>query len=167
MSKLSLEQRRAHTLKRNEIRISESADALIGLLKLWNAQPGGRTVLKSDVLKAIPGYIKENVRVNHGIREIPTVNNLAVRLPTAPFLERNWKAIRETACSYGYFIIWNPPSEKPGIRLGTLEEYTEQQETVQQVLLAFMDFHNARAITIVRHKGNASAVDIIIEDVEE
>lgn len=167
MTKLTLEQRRLNTLRRTEIRIEESANALIGILQQWNAKPGGRTVKREAITHAIPDYIEEVVRIKSGIRTIPTVNNLAVRLPTEAFINKNWKAIRETACSFGYFIIWNPPGEALGLRLGTLEEYTEQQEGIQQLLIAMMDFHNARAITIVRHDGDATAVEIIIEDVDD
>jgi hypothetical protein len=164
--KAALEQRRANTLRRNEIKIAEAANALIGLLEQLGAKPGGRTVLREVLIRKIPGYIDEHVRTKNGFKEIPTVNNLAVRLPTPSYLNKNWKAIRETACSYGYFIIWNPPEERPGLRLGTLEEYEYNQNMIQTILIGLMDFYNARAITIVRHEGEAAAVDIIIDDLD-
>lgn len=129
------------------VRIEEAADALVLLLKVQGATCKGTTVKKAFIIKNIEHYVHQ-VRRSTGVMIIPTVLHREVKAANETFCRNNWKAIRETAGQMGYYIIWNPPGENLGIRLGTLEEYQNQQALIMNITASFAKFHNERAETI-------------------
>jgi hypothetical protein len=141
------------------VRIGEAAEALAFLLEKHGADKKGRTVKKAWVLQHMEAHIWE-LRRDKGYLEVPTVLNTEVKVADERYCRNNWKAIRETAAEMEYFVIWNPKGEPVGIRLGSLEEYQEQQALVMNLTEGFKKFHNQRADIIRGHGQNAGKLDL-------
>lgn len=141
------------------IKIAEAAEAVALALECSGADKPGVTVKKKDLLAQIEDWVW-SLRRQSGVLKIPTVLNKEVKVADTRFCRCNWSKIREKAAEMEYFIIWNPVGEPLGIRLGSLEEYQEQQAWVMNATQGFADFHNQRAKTIREHGANAGDLDL-------
>jgi len=143
--------------KIERVKIEESANAVIRLLQ----RAGPYTVSKKALFQQVPHEIHCGRRKD-GSRYIPTVENREVDIANAQFLRGHWKEIRLTCETYGYFIIWNPPGETSGVRLGTIEEYQQQQGLILSIASGFAEFHNTRADIIEDYGEKGTDIEVKI-----
>jgi len=133
-------------LRIRRVMIGEVANALIYTLQEHQKRfPLDRTIRKQDLLDQIPGAIDNMRRQQHGCKYVPAIENMEISIADRSFILANWTEIRLTCEGCGYFIIWNPPGEKTGIRLGTIDEYMHQQAELTSVASGFANLHNVRA----------------------
>jgi hypothetical protein len=146
-----------------QVKLEEAADALITILEDHAERWSNTTVPKKNVISAIPDVI-EQMRCNNGVCEIPAIENREVAIANESFCRSNWGEIRRLCSEYGYFIIWNPPGERVGIRLGTIEEFQRQQGHIVGIAQGFADFHNERSDIIEDHGEEATQLRVRIRD---
>ena len=81
---------------------------------------------KSVLFRRTVKCCQDNRRISGGIK-IPTIENTEVLDVTYKFLRNNWSDITDRLADEGTYIVWEG-GKRGGVRLGTLEEYVEQQE---------------------------------------
>lgn len=155
------------TLRIERVRMIEAADAIINILEEHNKRFPGGTLKKELVLDRIEDAIGKIRSMKPGGKYIPAVENKQVAIASRSFVSSKWTDICYLCAETGYFIIWNPPDESPGLRLGTLEEYNNQQARILSITSGIARYHNHRAgiiedhgmtgtdlsVAVLRHKG--------------
>ncbi|HMN11184.1 MAG TPA: hypothetical protein PKD55_02520 [Bellilinea sp.] len=143
------------------IKVEEAANAVIWILEEHNKRFPNSTLKKALLLKRIPEAIWK-VRSVKGGKYIPTVDNREVAIASTSFVNNNWTEICYQCAEFGYYVIWNPPGESLGLRLGTLEEYQRQQSQITAIASGIADYHNKRASIITSHgeQGNDLHVEV-------
>ena len=96
----------------------------------------------------------EDGRKIAGGRRIPTIENTEVLDVDRKFLKNNWSEITDRLADDGEYIVWEG-GKKGGVRLGTLDEYIEQQKQVRAIAQGVIKKHNRRT-DIISDAGKES-----------
>jgi hypothetical protein len=135
----------------HEIKVEEVAEATVLFLNdIYVANPT-MTVKKATIIPKIAKLVAEGRRID-GYNYIPTVENRAVREPNEKWIINNWKHVTLfIAEELEKYIVW----DRDGVRLGTFEEYQEQQEMIENIADGVASSFNRRA-TIINSRGGES-----------
>lgn len=146
------------------IKIEEAANAVIYVLEEHDKRFHDNTLRKAILLERIPEAIskmrdwkKDGKKI--GV-SIPAVENHEVDIANAGFVCGHWKDICLLCAEFGYFVIWNPPGEAPGLRLGTIDEYGNQQGLITGITSGFANYHNDRTKIIEQHGCNGTELHV-------
>jgi hypothetical protein len=150
------EHSREIALEIRRVKREEAADAIVAIMLAAGANRPGVLLNKKVIFSKVEEQVRANRRYNgcKGIT-IPTVEHREVGTANEAFCRTNWTEIKGIAESYGYYFIYNPEGEGVGLRLGTIEEYADQQSRVLNSTQAYADWHNRRSsnIKVYGHKA--------------
>lgn len=114
-------------------------------------------VIPKETLAPIVAKRVEEGRRCEGYLKIPTIENTEVRLADNDFVLNNWSRMADRAADiHSVYIVWEG-GKNGGVRIGTLEEYHEQQTILGLIVYGGAEKHNRRADIINRKKGNDEA----------
>lgn len=109
-------------------------------------------VIPKETLAPIVAKRVEEGRRCEGYLKIPTIENTEVRLADTDFVLNNWSRMAERAADlHSIYIVWEG-GKNGGVRLGTFEEWQEQQKTLGLIAYGVVDKHNRRS-DIINRKG--------------
>lgn len=138
---------------RRVYRLDEATACIPAILEEEGCNKPKAVMPKSKLRRLVVKCCKENRRVVGGIH-IPTIENTEVREVDNSFVKNNWSEMTDRLAEDGTYIVWEG-GKRGGVRLGTLEEYQEQQITIREIANGISDKHNVRA-TIINEAGGES-----------
>ena len=140
--------------------LDEVIEAVEITLEELGCNEEGHVIPKETLIPIVAKRVEEDRRMKYsnGIYlKLPTIENTEVRLPDANFILNNWSRMAERAADlHSIYIVWEG-GKNGGVRLGTLEEYHEQQTVLGLIVYGGAEKHNRRADIINRKKGNDEA----------
>ena len=145
------------------MRVEEAAEMLIEVLGEHNKTFPDLMMKKAKLIPIVAKRVAE-ARHKEGYHYIPTVMNRVVREPNEKFIENQWSDISPfCAEAYKKYIVWS----RDGVRLGTLEEYTKQQECIENINEGVASAYNRRSTIIRSRGGEAVYLNIVILQLPE
>lgn len=146
-----------------EMRVEEASESLVSILDpIYKMNP--RIRIKKAIL--IPKVSKHayDERRKEGYNYQKTVENHLVRGPNSKFVDAHWTSI----CLYcademKMYVVWGDS----GVRLGTLEEYQNQQECIENIASGVASSHNKRAEIINKRGGESVYINVNILQLPE
>lgn len=141
-------------IARRFYRMDEACACVPSILEEEGCNKKRAVLPKRTLFKAVIECCTINRRIP-GALKLPTIENTIVRPVDRRFLENNWSEITDRlAEDHKTYIIWEG-GRRGGVRLGTLEEYIEQQEQLRGVTRGVAKKHNRRA-AIIKDAGEES-----------
>lgn len=145
--------------------LDEIIDALKETLFERECVKEGNVISKPILIPMLAVRIEKRRR-REGYMYVPSVENTPVKLPDAKTIKNNWsRAVFRAADVHKIFIVWEG-GKRGGVRLGTVEEYNDQQSTMKGITEGVKDMHNRRADVINREMGEGTAghIGLILPD---
>ena len=139
------------TTRKNAIRIDESTREVIKVLSRIAIEQPGQCTPKAEIIRRSAVRLEERFR-----NDVPIEYDIeAIAFPDEKFMSRHWSKIREHAArKHKRFISWEKGKGK-GIRLGSLEDYQDNQHDLKVIAFGVADCVEDRT-KIIRKNGGVS-----------
>lgn len=145
--------------EKKQIRLSIAARALISALERYHEKNNGDCIVKRELIPHVArrsGWIMED-------DYDPTYDSQAIPPPSDRFILANWSTITQLCANqYRKYIVWEP-GRSQGIRLGTFEEYQENQKTLALIARGLVDTIEDRASIIVDQGGQSFLITMEVK----
>jgi hypothetical protein len=136
-----------------ETRIDDATKAVITILEGIERRNPGKRITKENLFPIIISRVEDNINDS----DLLIYDEEAISAPDESFLSRRWPDIcKRAAQQYKKYIVWS----WEGIRLGTLEEYQDNQKDLKKIILGGKDCVDDRT-KIIRANGGRSFTMII------
>ena len=147
------------TTKKNAIRVDEATKEVIKVLSRISDEQPGLCLPKAEVIRRSAVRLEERFR-----NDVPIEYDIeAIAFPDEKFMARHWSKIREhSARRYKKFIAWEKGKGK-GVRLGSLEDYQENQHDLKVIAFGVADCVEDRTKIIRKNGGVSFTINIDVK----
>ena len=139
-------------------RLEEAEACVPAILEEEGCDHEGAVMQKRALSYRVAGCCEANRR-GPGYLHMPLIENTLVEPVNHKFVLNNWSVLCIRLAASGAYIIWEG-GKRGGVRLGTLEEYQEQQKTVGAIAQGVVDIRNTRSNIINKAGGEADYMDV-------
>jgi hypothetical protein len=146
--------------KASSIKIDFAGKSLDRILSSIERRTPGKTITKSELIPQVSDKVQK-VFEESGI-DIDYVES--VTAPDEKWIRGHWSAIcKHLARRYGKYVIWIPCV---GVRLGTLQEYQDNQNLLANITMGVRDCIEDRTRIIHKHGGQSFLISVEVKLLE-
>ena len=142
-------------------RMDEACACVPSILDEEGCTKKGAVLPKQTLFKAVVDCCTANRR-GSGVLHLPTIENTEVRAVDRRFLKNNWSEITDRLAESDTYVIWEG-GKRGGVRLGTLEEYIEQQKQLRAIAHGVIEKHNTRTDIIQDAGEETERIGLMLE----